>query len=150
MAAATPGRAARLGLVPQRLRVGRTRCWSRWRAGRPPCMLVDRELLRRCTGRSRPGPISDTERALYGPVTTREIGDFLDTWVRGRLGSPIEDIRFRAGRIDVVWGVELKDGRAVVIKTHRPPVDPNVLRATHEAQRMLADAGFPCAAPLAG
>jgi Ser/Thr protein kinase RdoA (MazF antagonist) len=83
-------------------------------------------------------------------VTTREIGDFLDTWVRGRLGSPIEDIRFRAGRIDVVWGVELKDGRAVVIKTHRPPVDPNVLRVTHDAQRLLADAGFPCAAPLAG
>jgi Ser/Thr protein kinase RdoA (MazF antagonist) len=94
--------------------------------------------------------VTDTERAVYGPVTPRELLSFLDTWARRRLGSGIARIVFRAGRIDVVWGVELADGRAVVIKTHRPPVDLGATRAAHEAQQVLAAAGFPCAVPLAG
>lgn len=95
-------------------------------------------------------PVTDTERAVYGSVTSVELREFLSTWARGRLGSPIADVRFRAGRIDVVWGVELKDGQAVVIKTHRSPVDVDAIRAAHDAQHRLATAGLPCAVPLAG
>lgn len=94
--------------------------------------------------------ITDTERALYGPVSAAELRAFLDGWVTRRLGSGIAAVRFRAGRIDVVWGVELADGRAVVIKTHRPPVDLEATRAAGDAQRLLSAAGFPCAWPLAG
>jgi hypothetical protein len=94
--------------------------------------------------------ISDTERALYGSVTARQLRTFLDDWATRRLGSPIEKVRFRAGRIDVVWGVELKDGRAAVIKTHRGPVDLDATRVAVEAQLLLTRAGFPCAVPLAG
>ena len=94
--------------------------------------------------------ISDTERTLHGSVTAHQLQTFLDAWVRARLGSPIAEVRFRAGRIDAVWGVVLEDGQAVVIKTHRPPVDLDATRATHDAQRVLAGAGFPCAIPLAG
>jgi hypothetical protein len=36
--------------------------------------------------------------------------------------------RFCAGRIDVVWGIELGDGRAVVNKIHRPPVELDAIR----------------------
>jgi Ser/Thr protein kinase RdoA (MazF antagonist) len=46
--------------------------------------------------------------------------------------------------------VELKDRRAVVIKTHRPPADVDAIRVTNDAQRVLVNAGFPCATPLAG
>ncbi len=94
--------------------------------------------------------ISGTERAVYGSVTPHELQAFLDAWARLRLGSPIGRVRFRAGRIDVVWGVELEDGRAVVIKTHGPPVDLDAVRVANEAQRLLTEADFPCAAPLAG
>lgn len=94
--------------------------------------------------------ISDTERAVYGPVTPVELRAFLDTWAKRRLGSPIAKVRFRAGRIDVVWGVELQDGRAVVLKTHRPPVDLDATRVANEAQLLLAKAGFPCAVPWPG
>jgi hypothetical protein len=94
--------------------------------------------------------ITGTERAVYGSVTSSALRAFLDGWARDRLGSPIIEVRFRAGRIDVVWGVELEDGLAVVIKTHRSPVDLGATRAAHEAQRVLATAGFPCAVPLAG
>jgi hypothetical protein len=94
--------------------------------------------------------ISDTERAVYGSLTPLELQAFLDAWARRRLGSPVARVRFRAGRIDVVWGVELEDGRAVVIKTHRPPVDLDAVRVTREAQLLLSRAGFACAMPLAG
>jgi hypothetical protein len=94
--------------------------------------------------------ISDTERAVYGSVTPLELRAFLDAWTKRRLGSPIEKVRFRAGRIDVVWGVELGDGRTVVIKTHRQPVDLDAARVAHDAQLLLVEAGFPCAVPLVG
>jgi hypothetical protein len=94
--------------------------------------------------------ISDTERAVHGALTLPELHKFLDAWARDRLGSAIVDVRFRAGRIDAVWGVELQDGRAVVIKAHRTPVDLEAARATIDAQRTLAAASFPCPVPLAG
>ena len=94
--------------------------------------------------------VSDTERAVHGAVTLPELHAFLDAWARDRLGSAIADVRFRAGRIDAVWGVELEDSRAVVIKAHRTPVDLGAAQATIDAQRALAAAGFPCPVPLAG
>ncbi len=94
--------------------------------------------------------ISDTERAIYGSVTPLELRTFLDDWAKAWLGSSIAQVLFRAGRIDVVWGVELTDGRAVVIKTHRPPVDIDGILSANDAQRLLATAGFPSAVPLAG
>jgi hypothetical protein len=94
--------------------------------------------------------LSDTERAVFGAVTLLELGTFLDAWARDRLGSAIADVRFRAGRIDAVWGVGLQDGRAVVIKAHRIPVDLDAAQATIDAQRALAAAGFPCPVPLSG
>jgi Ser/Thr protein kinase RdoA (MazF antagonist) len=94
--------------------------------------------------------ISGTERAVHGAVTVVELRRFLDAWARGRLGSAIAQVRFRAGRIDAVWGVELQDGRAVVVKAHRKPVDLDAVGAAIDAQRVLAAAGFPCPVPLAG
>ena len=94
--------------------------------------------------------LSDTERAVHGALTLPALHAFLDAWAQRRLEGGIAEVRFRAGRIDAVWGVELQDGRAVVIKAHRTPVDLDAARATIDAQRMLAAAGFPCAVPRAG
>jgi Ser/Thr protein kinase RdoA (MazF antagonist) len=46
--------------------------------------------------------------------------------------------------------VALRDGRAVVIKAHRTPIDLDAAAATIEAQLALAEAGYPCPVPLAG
>jgi hypothetical protein len=94
--------------------------------------------------------LTATESALYGAVSPQELYSFLDAWSADRLGCAIAAVRFRAGRIDVVWGVELADGRTAVIKTHRPPADVAAIRATSDAQRVLVGAGFPCPTPLAG
>ena len=57
------------------------------------------------------------------------------------LVAPIAKVRFRAGRIDAVWGVELDDGRAVVIKVSpAPPADIDAIAAAGDAQR-LPDCG---------
>lgn len=93
---------------------------------------------------------TDTERAVHEIKTVAELYSFLDRYVSERLGSPIARVRFRAGRIDAVWGVELDDGRAVVIKGHRRPADIGAIAAARDAQRFLAAAGFPCPEPLAG
>ncbi len=95
-------------------------------------------------------PLGETERAVFGPATSEEIYALLNEHTRQRLGSEIARIRFRAGRIDAVWGVDLADGRAIVIKTHRPPADVNALLATADAKRLLVAAGFPCPTPLSG
>lgn len=102
------------------------------------------------SGTGPPDDISDAERAVHGAVTFAELHGFLDSWARNRLGSAIADVRFRAGRIDAVWGVELQDGRAVVIKAHRTPVDLDAAEATIDAQRVMTAAGFPCPLPLGG
>src|SRR3954462_5574860 len=113
-------------------------------------MLLDVVPTGDVFGRAELAAISGTESAIYGSVTPLELHAFLDAWITNRLGSPIARVQFRAGRIDVVWGVELKDGRAVVIKTHRPPTHLDAIRVTNDAQRVLVKAGFPCATPLAG
>jgi hypothetical protein len=94
--------------------------------------------------------ITDTERAVLGFVSAAEALSFFSTYAGQTLGSPIAKVGFRAGRIDAVWGVELEDGREVVIKSHRLPVDLESIAAARDAQRTLKAAGFPCPEPLSG
>ncbi|MET9023249.1 hypothetical protein ABZV93_25085 [Actinopolymorpha sp. NPDC004070] len=106
-------------------------------------------------GIGRADRTTDTERAVHGTESAAELRDFLSAYAREHLGSPIRKVQFRAGRIDAVWGVELDDGRAVVIKGHRPPADADAtandaIVAARDAQRFLAAAGFPCPEPLSG
>ena len=103
-----------------------------------------------CPSGAEAESLSDTEGAVYGELNWSELRSRVDGWAREHLGSAIATVRFRAGRIDAVWGVDLVDGRAVVIKAHRPPVDLSPLRAAVDAQIVLARAGFPCPLPLAG
>ncbi len=91
-----------------------------------------------------------TESAVLGPGSLAGMRSFLDAYAVQRLGSGIDEVLFRAGRIDVVWGVRLDDGSEVAVKVHRQPVDRVAVAAAREAQALLAEAGFPCARPLSG
>jgi Ser/Thr protein kinase RdoA (MazF antagonist) len=97
-----------------------------------------------------PDTLGGTESAVLGMSSRAAVQRLFDGYLRQHLGSGIARIRFRSGRIDVVWGIELDDGRSVVVKASRPPVDIDALRAACEAQRVLIEAGFPAPAPLAG
>lgn len=94
--------------------------------------------------------LTDTERAVLGDVSTGRALASFDRYTADRLGQPIRAIIFRAGRIDAVWGVELDDGREVVIKTHRLPVDLRAVNSARAAMALLRRDGFPCPAPLSG
>lgn len=94
--------------------------------------------------------LSSTERALVGDPGLGGLRRLFDDYARRRLGSSVAAVIFRSGRIDAVWGVRLDDGREVVIKIHRPPVDLTVRAASVDVQRRLVAAGFPCPTPISG
>lgn len=71
----------------------------------------------------------------------------LDEWCRRWLRSPADRVLFRSGNLAAVTGLRLRDGRLVVVKARRPLAR---LDGCLAAQQHLADAGFPCPAPLAG
>ena len=96
------------------------------------------------------GDVNGTERVVFGGRSADEIAELVDRYLRRRLGASLVDVLFRAGRIDAVWAVRTDDGREVVVKAHRAPVDVRARRACVAAQAMLVDAAFPCPTPLSG
>jgi len=68
-------------------------------------------------------------------------------WCQGAVGSPPRRVLFESGYLSQVLGVELEDGRRVVVKV-RPWADRLVACAAVHAA--LFDAGFPCPQPLTG
>jgi hypothetical protein len=71
---------------------------------------------------------------------------YLDSWCDCYLGAQVAGTLFRSGHLSEVVGVELVDGRRVVIKAR--PADPRIAGCL-TVQEHLARAGYPCPAPLA-
>src|SRR5438477_13019588 len=69
----------------------------------------------------------------------------LDAWCERWLKARPVLTLFEAGYLSAVVGVELPDGRQIVVKI-RPP--SGRLAACTEVQRQLWQAGFPCPQPL--
>ncbi len=88
------------------------------------------------------------EQALFGTEDPATVAAMVDGWCRAHLGSPIARYRFFDSSSASVHGVELADGRAVVVKGHRPGVSTDFLRAMTAVQRGLARTGFPAPDPL--
>lgn len=91
------------------------------------------------------------------PVVDREIFGTSDAdAVAGRfarfcvttLGSAPVGARFYRVSIGCVAGLELEDGRAVVVKAQRGSRSGAYLLACHEVRRHLVAAGFPCPRPI--
>lgn len=71
----------------------------------------------------------------------------LASWCRRWLGAEPSRVLFEAGYLSAVVGLELANGRTVVVKA-REPADR--IAACVQVQRHLWAAGFPCPEPLAG
>jgi Ser/Thr protein kinase RdoA (MazF antagonist) len=78
-----------------------------------------------------------------------DAGD-LDRFCRTGLGTAVRRRLWCRRGVGAVFGLELADGRRVVVKAHRPGVEASYLGAVQAAQRHLAEAGIPAPAPLAG
>ena len=96
------------------------------------------------------GELSDTERAVLGTASLADVVSLFDGYARARLGSPMAKVLFRAGRIDAVWGVELGDGREVVIKSPPAPGGPRRPRGRERCQGGAAGRRFPLSGTVVG
>ncbi|MFT3834345.1 MAG: aminoglycoside phosphotransferase family protein [Micropruina sp.] len=94
--------------------------------------------------------VTGVEAALLGPLSRVQIDAWVARAARLLTGRSVARTVLRAGRIDAVYGVQTDEGQRLLVKVHRPPVDLGVRRAVAGAQRVLADAGFPCPRPVAG
>jgi len=92
----------------------------------------------------------DVELAIFGTREPDDVAALVDAFCTSVLGSRIRRYRFYKVSIASVHGVELVDGRVVVIKAHQPRVVRERLEGVVTVQRSLADAGFPSPRPLVG
>ncbi|GAA2104232.1 hypothetical protein GCM10009841_22010 [Microlunatus panaciterrae] len=94
--------------------------------------------------------LSGTERAVFCLSDVDQVAQLVSGYVASRAGSDVAEVLFRAGRIDAVWAVRTTDGRDLVVKAHRAPVDLRARSAAVRAQLLLNAAGFPCPEPVSG
>ncbi len=71
----------------------------------------------------------------------------LSEWCESVLAAPLDRVLFRRRHLSQVLAVELADGRRVVVKAR--PFEERIAGCA-AAQAALAEAGFPCPAPIAG
>ena len=92
------------------------------------------------------GPPLPNEAALFGTEDPDAVATSVDAWCTEHLGSGIARYRFFDSSSGSVHGVELTDGRAVVVKGHRAVVGASFLTAVLGVQADLAAQGFPAPA----
>ncbi len=90
------------------------------------------------------------ERALFGTEDPDGIATAVDEWCTAQLGSAIARYLLFDSSSGSVHGVELTDGRRVVVKGHRPTVTREFLAAVGALQGALAAAGYPAPRPIVG
>lgn len=90
------------------------------------------------------------EAALFGAEDPDAIAANVDAWCDDHLGAGISRYLFFDSSSGSVHGVELTDGRPVVVKGHRAAVDAPFLTAVLGVQTDLAARGFPAPAVLVG
>lgn len=94
--------------------------------------------------------VEGIERAIFGAVTSDDVTVWLDQHVHRRMALGVQTVRFRTGRLAAVYGLQLTNGSAIVAKVYRGETELERLAASVTCQRALADAGYPCPAPLDG
>ncbi len=87
-------------------------------------------------------------RRVFGTDAPDAIALTVSRLCEDELGSGVAGARFYAVSVGCVAGVELEDGRAVVLKVQRASRPLAYFAACHRVRRHLAAAGFPCPAPV--
>jgi hypothetical protein len=91
----------------------------------------------------------DLDRDIFGTYEPGRIASIVDRFCVFSLGAGIERYRFFATSVHSVHGVELADGRRVVIKVARPSAGAEAcFAAVQTVQFHLAASGFPCPRPV--
>ena len=89
------------------------------------------------------------ERLIFGGAGEADVAALVDAHCRRTLGAGVRERLWTRTSVGVVFGLELDDGRRVVLKAHQPRQSLVSLQVVHATQTMLARQGFPCPRPLA-
>ncbi len=73
-----------------------------------------------------------------------------ERFCREELGSGVGKVLFERASTGIVRGLELEDGRQVVVKAHQPAQDEIFLTAVRDVQAYLHAEGYPVLLPLGG
>jgi hypothetical protein len=89
------------------------------------------------------------EESLFDGI--RQTADAVAQFSNSVLGSPVHRCLFYSSHAGAATGLELEDGRRLVVKAHQPWMsDAAHLAAVVSVQKRLLAAGFPCPRPLLG
>lgn len=91
-----------------------------------------------------------TEEAVLGTRDPAAIASLLDGFCQDHLGSGVSGGLFYGSSVGCVAGVELGDGRQVVVKAYQRRWGREFLAAVSRVQHHLAAHGFPCPEALLG
>lgn len=91
---------------------------------------------------------SSLEEVVFGVTEPEVVEARVDAWCRHHLGAGVGRVRFLASQLTPVFGLELDDGRGVVLKLQAGTESSARLAAVYAVQAHLADAGFPCPRPF--
>jgi hypothetical protein len=101
----------------------------------------------RAQGHRASGPV---ELAVFGTADPDEIAELIAGLVYEQVGVAVTGGSFYSVSSGCVAGLELADGRPVVLKAYQPHWVPPFLAAVQRVQRAAHQRGFPCPDPLAG
>lgn len=93
-----------------------------------------------------PAPLED---ALFGTNDPDRIVVLLREYCRNRFGHELATLLFYRRGVGAVFGVRLTDGRAAVVKVHRPDLVGGRMEGVLKVQEQLADLGLAAPRPLA-
>jgi hypothetical protein len=96
------------------------------------------------------GRSAEIELAVTGESNPVAIATMLDGGVARALGSDVRGARFYRASVGLVAGLDLADGRAVVVKAYQSRFSEPFLQAVATVTRHLAASWYPCPAPLGG
>jgi hypothetical protein len=88
------------------------------------------------------------EKDVFGASEPVGIEEQLGQWCVRHLGSPLLRVRFIVTRLTYVTGLDLEDGRSVVVRAQTGVSSVERLWAVYDVQRGLARLGFPCPSPI--
>jgi len=97
------------------------------------------------------------ELDCFGTDSAERIAEIIDEFCRAHLGSGIHGYLFYGSSVGSTHGVQLEDGRKLVVKV-RPPAQTNPylsldrtsLEGICRVMTWLADRGYPCPRPILG
>lgn len=88
------------------------------------------------------------EPDVFGTTNPAHIAHQLDDFCTETLHAAIAEYLFYESSQGAVCGVQLEDGRRVVLKIHQASRSLEFLTAIYQVQRYLVDASYPCTHPI--